>query len=354
MSEHSIAYIAGLGMITAVGANATMTAAAIKAGVSGYRASRFVTEKSRKPITMARVPDEVFLTPEFDVDEGYYKNRIIVMAILAMREALSSQSIEKPVPLILTVPETRLHRMEPQRLLANLTNQKELMLHGDLVRYFDSGRAAGIECLQLAQHRLNHQKVDFVLVGGSDSYADVLRLRDPDARERLLTPESMDGFAPGEGAGFVLLTRHPERALNRNGHVIGISRVGVSQEPGHLFSNQPYRGDGLDQAFKEVLSECSSKIGAIYSSMNGEHHWAKEYGVAYTRNRDRFHDPVRLEHPADCFGDLGAATGAVLLGLAAEGLWRDKASTAHLVYASSDGATRAAAVLEKIPQTRSA
>ena len=85
--------------------------------------------------------------------------------------------------------------------------------------------------------------------------------------------------------------------------------------------------------------------------MNGEHHWAKEYGVAYARNREFFHDLVKIEHPADCHGDLGSATGPVLTGLAAEALFRQNGPATHLVYSSSDGATRAAVRVEKLPQT---
>ena len=94
MSDESKVYIAGIGMITAVGANTAMTAAAVKAGMSGYRASRFFTETSRQPITMARVPDEVFASPEFDIDEGTYQNRVIIMAVLALREALAGLAIK--------------------------------------------------------------------------------------------------------------------------------------------------------------------------------------------------------------------------------------------------------------------
>jgi hypothetical protein len=61
-----------------------------------------------------------------------------------------------------------------------------------------------------------------------------------------------------------------------------------------------------------------SPVHTIYSSMNGEHYWAKEYGVAMSRN-----PPLReskIAHPADCVADLGTATGAVLTGMATKHL----------------------------------
>lgn len=343
-------YIAGIGMITAVGANTAMTAAAVRAGVSGYAASRFFTEGTREPITMGRVPKEVIDPSEFGFDDGSYKNSVIMMAIVALREALAGRPIKKPIPLLLAVPEAGVPAIDPMRLITRLTEQKDLPLHADLVRTLDSGRAAGIEGLMLAHHYLTQQRADFVVVGGSDSSADVMRLLQLEKMERLLTPESKDGFAPGEGAGFLLLTSRPELALAHNGHLVAINLPGIAEEPGHLHSKLPYRGDGLDQAFKKALGESPrpSGIHSIYSSMNGEHHWAKEYGVAYTRNRDAFRDPVGTEHPADCFGDLGAATAPVLIALAAEHLFSHAQARAHLVYSSSDYAKRGAVVVEKL------
>lgn len=82
--------------------------------------------------------------------------------------------------------------------------------------------------------------------------------------------------------------------------------------------------------------------------MNGENHWAKEYGVAVLRNRNALKDPVRVVHPADCYGDVGAATATTLIALAAEHLFKHKNARAHVVYSSSDTAKRGAIVIEKV------
>jgi len=351
-------YIAGMGMITPVGANTAMTAAAVRAGVSGYQASRHFNQQSQR-ITMASVPDEFFASMRVEIEEGngYSEqyDHIIKMAILALREALSGQAIVKPVPLILTIPETLpgITYIEPNALIKNLVYQKDLPLHADLTRWIDNGRASGIQGLELAAHYLYHQKTDYVLLGGSDSHKDATRIRTLDKEGRLLAPSSKDGFAPGEGAGFLLLTRHPEKALTRNQHIVALNPPGVSQEPGHLYSGDTYRGNGLDQAFKQALNGYTSNaIAGIFSSMNGEHHWAKEHGVAFIRNQAHFRDPVKIEHPADCCGDLGSAAGPILIGLAAEALFKQPGGPAtHLVYSSSDGATRAAVRVEKLSRS---
>ena len=85
--------------------------------------------------------------------------------------------------------------------------------------------------------------------------------------------------------------------------------------------------------------------------MNGENHWAKEYGVASLRNKNMFKEAIQIQHPADCYGDLGSATGSVLIALAAENLLKSNDAKSHLVYSSSDTAKRGAVVIEKISIT---
>lgn len=352
MSEKPKMFIAGIGMVTPVGINTAMTAAAVRAGVSAYEASSNFTQLA-EPITMTRIPPEVFTSIDIVIDEGSYNNHIIKMAILALREAVATQTIKKPIPLILAMPEDHPDNtyIEPEVLIENLVNQKDLPLHADLVRTIPAGRAAGIQGLELAFHFLNHQRVDFVLLGGSDSYWVYPRLGELDLAGRLLAPNNMDGFAAGEGAGFLLLTLHPQRALVKNNSIVALYQPGNSQELGHLYSDEPYRGDGLDQAFKQALNDYTgNSIRAIYSSMNGEQYWAKEYGVAYIRNKEKFHDQVKVEHPSDCFGDLGAACAPVLMGLAAENLWKQPGQATNLIYSSSDSAARGAVRVEKFPR----
>src|SRR5690606_24227704 len=118
-----------------------------------------------------------------------------------------------------------------------------------------------------------------------------------------------------------------------NGYRIVLHSPGIADEPGHLGSDEPYRGEGLDQAFKKALAGATvPPIHSIYSSMNGEDYWAREYGVAYIHNRQAFADPVTLQHPADCYGDIGSATAPVLIALAAQDLWTSSVARSHLLY----------------------
>jgi 3-oxoacyl-[acyl-carrier-protein] synthase I len=127
---------------------------------------------------------------------------------------------------------------------------------------------------------------------------------------------------------------------------------GIAEESGHLGSEAPYLGEGLDQAFKMSLKNIGqSKIQTIFSSMNGESHWAKEYGIAYMRNSSSFDDELTVQHPAENFGDVGVATSTVLIALTAEHLHNNPNLFFNQVYCSSDCAKRAAIVVEKLSVT---
>jgi 3-oxoacyl-[acyl-carrier-protein] synthase-1 len=105
----------------------------------------------------------------------------------------------------------------------------------------------------------------------------------------------------------------------------------------------------LHQAVIKALSQHQQKnITAIDSSMNGEQFWTKELGVIMARHHKLFNDDTRIEHPADCYGDLGVATGPILIALAASQLKQQAGPAAHIVCSSSDTAWRAALLMEKV------
>ena len=345
-------YIAGMGMITPLGPNVATTVAAINAGISAYTLSEYETADG-EPITIAKVPDALFNNIDAVIDEGDRFNlrhdRLTKMAILAVREACSMHVIEQTIPVVLGMSEQKVDKEGLGSFIKNLQENCKPWISAQLSRSIYSGRAVGMEAIDFVFRYLSELTYPFILVGASDSYMDD-ELINPLAQEhRLLTPGVSDAFAPGEAASFLLLTRHIELAENRNGFAIAIHPPGIAKEEGHLYSDVPYRGDGLDQSFKKVLTKQSEKsICKIYSSMNGENHWAKEYGVAYLRNKQKFSDNFSIEHPADCYGDIGSATASTLITLAAENLHKNKNVKTHLVYSSSDSSIRGAVLVEKI------
>lgn len=344
-------YIAGMGMITALGPSVATTVAAVKAGKNAYSISEYSTNDG-DPIILARVPDRVFEHIDCQIEEegdvyNYRHERMIRMAIVALRESISGHNVQEAVPFILALPED--HRNDDERtpFLSALAHNLKPWVQPTLSRRICTGRSAGIEAVDFAFNYLMNQPQDYILLMGVDSYLDESVIKNYEGR--VLAHGAADAFAPGEGACALLLTRHVELAENRNGFAIAIHQPGLAEEEGHMYSDKTYKGEGLDKAFKHALkNQPEQSIQTIYSSMNGENHWAKEYGVTYLRNKKKFVDKVKMEHPADCYGELGAATATALVTIAAEHLHSTKNIKKNLVYCSSDKAMRGAVVVEKI------
>ena len=80
-------------------------------------------------------------------------------------------------------------------------------------------------------------------------------------------------------------------------------------------------------------------------SYNGEHFFAKEWGVAAIRHTDKLDEQATLLHPADVLGDVGAAFAPLAIGLVVMGLHQKKLNDPALICCSSDGEQRAAVYL---------
>jgi len=346
-------FVAGMGVITPVGATTEMTAAAVKAGISAYQISDFFN-KQQQPITLARIPDEIFTELDIEIDEGdvygEVYDHVIKMSILALREAFAQVDIKKPVPLILSLPEskTSIDSIPLELLTKNILKQEDLLIDPAQIRSIATGRAGVIQSLELAQRYLYEAGQDYVVIGGADCFLEYPILQELDKEQRLNAAGSMDGFAPGEGAGFLVVTRHVDSALKIDNKIISLNTPGIAQEPGHMNSEEIYLGEGLDKSFKNALAGSNQPVSRVYSSMNGERFWAKENGVAMMRNKKYFHDKVITEHPADCYGELGCSTGAVLIALSTVQLFNEESEFNHLVYTSSDNEWRSSVVINKL------
>jgi len=308
-------YIAGIGMLTPVGFDTPSSCAAIKAGISAYTISDYRTQAG-KQVTLSGIPDGVFSEMDIEIDEGEFYSghldHIIRMSIFAIKEALLNHNINKPIPFIFSLqePHKNVTPVNTETLMANFVEQCKFPLDHNKTHFLSAGRASGILGLELAMRYLNEQNEDYVLLGGADSYWSSSHIGLLDKDERLNVAGSTDGFVPGEAACYILLTRH-----------------------------------AVKQALKDYTQ---GNITKIYNSMNGESHWAKEFGVISIRNKAHFSDSMQVIHPAQNYGDLGAGTGTMLIGVAAHELLKQTQQNTHLVYASSDSAWRAAVRVSNI------
>jgi 3-oxoacyl-[acyl-carrier-protein] synthase-1 len=147
----------------------------------------------------------------------------------------------------------------------------------------------------------------------------------------------MDGFIPSEGAAFVVLSTAHGPGDVRMAPVV--TAVAGASDPGHLYGSAPARGEGLARALDGLRAQLPAGTPAVactWAGLNGENFGAKEWGVAQLRHRDLFCASMQIEHPADCYGDLGAATGAMLLALADRTMRSGTRPGPALVWAASD------------------
>lgn len=356
MENDPLLYLSGMGMVNAIGGSVPMVWAAAGAGINRYTLSRFVDD-SGNPIRLASVPDEVFDYPGWALDEGDShsepQDHAIKMALHALGQLLEQGAIPELAPLVLAMnePELCADCLPLEKFQANLALSDHKWFSPELVRALHTGRASGLEAVAFAFDYLMESFPDGIVIGASDSPNNYTRLRIPEQQNRLLTLGPNNGYAPGEGAAFVVLTADPTKALVDDGAIIAVHPPGLAQEAGHWFSDEPYRGEGLDAAFKAALAGYAGPaIHSIYSSMNGERYWAKEYGVATIRNQAQLGEDVQLVHPAEHYGDLGSASAPTLLALAACDLLKRNRAQSHLVCSSSDTALRGALIVEKRSQ----
>lgn len=340
-------YIANTGLVTAIGASTSMVHAVYRTGLSGYASASYFTHDHHL-MTLAQVPDAA-LPPLADTLEdrlGPRDQRLLRLAHAAAVEALVGYAGE-PLPLLLAGPQNYagLQNQLDRDFIPALAAQTALPIDGGASRLLSTGRTGVLEALRLADHYLYDLEMDAVLVGGVDTCQNSpwLALLDADARIKSERPGADDNFVPGDGAGFLLLRAAP---VAHGELCYRLTPPGLAREPGHFYSSEPYVGCGLDSAVKQALLELPEElsISQMFSSMNGEHYWVKEIGVAASRS-SRYLQNALHQHPADCFGDLGAAAGAALIALAYCEQRRRNSPCASLITASSDNEFRAATCL---------
>lgn len=348
------AWICGTGMMTPVGDCTVQTATSVRAGISRYQESN-IYNKRFEPMTMALLPEDA-LPPLNEELASFPKltsrqTRMLRLAHNALLEALAALPEEQQlIPVFLAGPETMPGR--PLAITDTFLSLLAIQTGADIdrvkSRLFPTGRAGGMQALQAALEYLATGKHDYVVVGGVDSYLDLYLLGTLDKEDRVLANGVMDGFAPGEGAGFLILCSDKARETCLDRPTIKIHSPGIAAEPGHRYSKETYTGDGLANAVTSALQSVNNvPVRTILSGINGENMGAKEWGVAYTRNASAIDPGFRFEHPADCFGDTGAAAGPILMNLASRGLENNYVAGPCMAYCSSEGPHRAAACLTR-------
>ncbi len=347
--------IASAGVITPIGLSLAETAASARARVARLREIPWL-DRRFEPFIVGTVPDDglpELAEPLLPLPLQYREARMLRLAHVALEEAMAGWLAAKagPLPLLMGLPEQHtLQPLDPQGFLSRLGQQ--CPRHIDVARSLavPRGRAAGLMALREARVRLQRGDCEAILVGGVDSLVDLYVLGNLDLQGRIRNEVNSDGFSPSEGAAFLLLTLADVATRHHLQPMACLLGSTLGQEAGHLYAEDvPYLGEGLAMAFASLMQEAPppAPIGTVYGSFNGERYWAREFGVARLRQAKAFLPDHTMEHPAECFGDLGAAHGPTLAALAAHGVQQGYRAAPCLVYASSDHGERAASLLDR-------
>lgn len=346
--------VVGVGMMTAVGLTAPQTATSVRSATMRFGESA-IHDRRFVPLTLAEVPDDGMPALAEEIDQiaelTARERRMLRLGTMPLLETVAAlPPNERPPGLALALPEMQPgRRIDGERFLRLFARQTTMKFDPSRSAAVDEGRAGALMAISRAAHMVRAGQAAFALAGAIDSYRDLYVLGTLDAEQRVKSSVHLDGFIPGEGASFLLLSAaHTADALGIR-PLASLTRLAVGEEPGHLYSAATYRGDGLAGTLAQLFAsgEVGAPIAEVYSSMNGESHWAKEWGVGFTRNKKSFRDDHGMHHPADCFGDTGAASGPLLVGLAAMGMRDAYRDSPALVYCSSDHGARAAMAVER-------
>ncbi len=331
--------IRGCGMTTAVGLTALASCAAIRARLDGFGETRFMAQGGTS-IVGAMVP---LKEPWRGVA------RLARLIIGPIRECLNAVPEASPetTPLLLGVAEPqrpgRLSGID-RELLPSLQKLLGVEFHSGASRLLPMGRIAGAVGVREAARLVNELGIRHVIVAGVDSYLVGPTLAAFESRDRLLTERNSNGFIPGEAGAAVLV------GLDDGAAGLRIRSLGLAKESATIEDEEPLRGYGLSDAYRQALNASGLRLHQIdyrIGDLTGEQYWFKEAALAEARvlrTRSEFQD---IWHPADCVGEIGAAATPCCLGVA---YWAAQKGYAPgplgLAQAGNDDGRRIAMVLD--------
>jgi len=340
--------ITNINNITSVGHDAKMTAASVRAGIVRFKEFFDYYDIQGNPITVSTI--EGF---DDNCEKKFFLTEIAEICLYAMIKDYFSNDYTSKRKIYLLLGFSSVKR--PGAIFEDESNEIEKRLLHIVKTKFDSvtlssiktGNSSVIHCLNLAKDILNNNPEAICIIGGIDSLLsmDTLDWLEDNQRLKSETLGRNQALIPGEAVGFLLLESKqkakPEKIL---AEIIGVS---IEQEPAPFISSNPSKGEGLTKACQSALSMCENKnIQTVLCDINGEFFRSQEWCFAELRVFEKTDKQRHLLHPAEYMGDIGAASAAVLTGIAAEGLSRGWIKENILVFCSDDFGERGAIILK--------
>lgn len=345
--------IVGVGALTSIGLNAPATAAAARAGIASFKEHPYMIDQEGEPYIVAMVPT---LAPQLLGVERYVK-----LVLPAMEEALVPLAEREigvgTIGVKLGMPEDRPGFSENVQSrfseeIKKLSSEKYFM---EDIEIIGKGHAAGLLAFEAASRDILAGSCEFCLVGGVDSYLDPETLAWLEENEQIHMPSNAWGFIPGEAASFCLLCSLSTAEKYNVPVRAQLAAISTAREENTIKTETVCIGKGLTLAVRNCVKQLPTEFRIAYTicDQNGEAYRADEFGFMLARLSEYFVDSSDYMAPADCWGDVGAASGPLFINLVIAAAEKGYAKGTHtLLWTSSEAGDRTAAVFMAEVQER--
>ena len=343
-------FICGVGARTPLGLNALSSAAAVRAGISAVALHPIFVDKAGEKMCVAN--DRVLDPFTSAID------RFVTLLQASLEEAMEGAAIllnDALVHFFIGLPESR-PGLPPDldRMLARRLRERGIVRPTDPIHMLPRGHAAGLMAIQAATQKIMGGEAEVCVAAGVDSYLNAETLEWLDETGRLMSGVNRNGFPPGEGAGACLLVSRSVAERYGLPVLAAIAATSTEIEPITILVDGVCIGQGLSKTIQNLIRQLhlpQQKITATYCDLNGERYRNEEFTYTLLRTQEAFVDAHDYLCPADCWGDVGAASGPLFASLAIMSSLRgySKGPT-PLLWASSESGYRSA-VLLSLPGT---
>lgn len=226
-----------------------------------------------------------------------------------------------------------------------------LALDAKSVAHTGEHSCAGLYALRNAWAALSERRIDVaVVVGvGLESQAQALQLYREQGR--VLGGEWSFGTVPGEGAAALVWCSEAiavRLGVASRGRLVAVA---TAEEKTPFGGPLPCVGNALIEAVRGALASlpAGERVNHVLCDLNGERERTDEWGFAMPRLSQRLPQPATFITPISAFGDVGAPSGLLLVALASAAC-SGQVPARCLIWTSSQGAPRAAALFEPAAQ----